>query len=221
MRSLAPQMLFSSVFSSYPLDGPHVLVVVVSRGNHVTQKVIDAPEDLRANDLVQAANYLNAEFSGRPLTEVRATVLMRLEQERILYDELLACALRLARVSLDTLPEEQMVRVEGLASLVDAEGTDTISPGTLRALLEMVEEKERLVFLLNEYIDGPGLTVVIGGEHRAPRLQTLSLIAVTTVDGTSVRTVGLIGPTRMHYPRAIALIEGTSRAVTRVLRDVH
>jgi transcriptional regulator of heat shock response len=40
-----------------------------------------------------------------------------------------------------------------------------VSLETLRALLNMMEEKERLVHLLNEYIDGPGLTVVIGTEH--------------------------------------------------------
>src|SRR4030095_16177394 len=50
-----------------PLDGTRVLVVVVAQGNQVTQKVVDAGEDVQQADLVQAANYLNTEFSGLPL----------------------------------------------------------------------------------------------------------------------------------------------------------
>ena len=41
----------------------------------------------------------------------------------------------------------------------------------------MIEEKQRLVRLLNEYIDGPGLTVVIGAEHPDPSLRSFSLVA--------------------------------------------
>jgi heat-inducible transcriptional repressor len=85
----------------------------------------------------------------------------------------------------------------------------------------MMEEKERMIHLLNAYIDGPGLTVVIGTEHTSPDLRRFSLIACTAVEGGSTRTVGVIGPTRMHYSRTIALVDGTTQAVSRVLRDAH
>ena len=83
----------------------------------------------------------------------------------------------------------------------------------------MMEEKERMVRLLNKYIDGPGLTVVIGGEHTAADLRSFSLIASTTSDGSTIRTVGIIGPTRMHYSRAISVVDGVTQAVARVLRS--
>jgi heat-inducible transcriptional repressor len=200
------------------LGGSRVLVVVVSRGNQVTQKVVDAGEDVRPADLVQAANYLNTEFAGLRLVDVRAAVLGRLQQERSLYDELLRRALRLAQQTLDTLPGQVAFHVEGAAALLD-NADETVSRETLRALLEMMEEKERLVLLLNKYIDGPGLTVVIGAEHAAPGLRSFSLIASTAVDGDATRTVGVIGPTRMHYSRAITLVDGTTQAVSRVLRE--
>jgi len=41
------------------------------------------------------------------------------------------------------------------------------------------------------------------------------------VDGGATRTVGVIGPTRMDYSRAIALVDGTTQVVTRVLRDAN
>ena len=63
------------------------------------------------------------------------------------------------------------------------------------------------------------LTIVIGAEHAAPDLRSFSLIASTAVDGATIRTVGVIGPLRMHYSRAITLVDGTTQAVSRVLRD--
>ena len=58
----------------------------------------------------------------------------------------------------------------------------------------MIEEKQRLVRLLNEYIDGPGLTVVIGAEHPDPSLRPFSLVASTYEDGAGTGTIGVIGP---------------------------
>lgn len=202
------------------LGGSRVLVVVVSRGGQVTQKVVDTGEEVRPVDLVQAANYLNTEFAGLRLADVREAVLARLQQERSLYDELLRRALLLAQQTLDALPGQPAFHVEGAAALLD-DADDAVSKGTLRALLQMMEEKARLVHLLNKYIDGPGLTVVIGAEHTAPDLRSFSLIASTAVDGNATRTVGVIGPTRMHYSRAITLVDGTTQAVSRVLKEVN
>jgi heat-inducible transcriptional repressor len=198
-----------------------VLVVVVSDGTQITQKVVDAGEDIRSDELAQAANYLNTEFSGLALFDVREAVLARLQQERTLYDQLLSRALRLARSTLEELPAQQTFHVEGVSSLLASHPQEGVSMATLHALMEMVEEKERMVHLLNQYIDGPGLTVVIGAEHAAPNLRPFSLVASTAVDGNAIRTVGVIGPMRMHYSRAISLVDGTTQAVSRVLRDAN
>ena len=79
-----------------PLSAARVLVVIVARGGHVIQKVIDVGEPLDADDLRQAANYLNVEFSGLPLHRAREAVLERMNEERLLYDALMARAMRLA-----------------------------------------------------------------------------------------------------------------------------
>jgi heat-inducible transcriptional repressor len=201
------------------LSAQRVLVVVVANDGKVTQKAVDADGALRADDLVRAANYLNMEFAGLPLLDVRDAVVARLEMDRSLYDELLRRALRLAQASLEDISRQQAFSVEGASALIDNGGTEGVSLATLRALLEMMDQKERMLHLLNEYIDGPGVTVVIGAEHTAPGLRPFSLIAATAVDGGTTRTVGVIGPTRIDYSRTIALVDGTSQAVSRVLRS--
>ena len=201
-----------------PIGGARVLVVVVSKGNQVRQKAVDLGEDITLVDLTQAANYLTTEFAGLTLVAVREAVLARLDQERTLYDQLMARALELARRTLEDLPAQTSFHVEGAASLLDSPAPDGVSLPTLRALLEMMEEKAQMLRLLNQYIDGPGLTIVIGGEHASPDLRSFSLVASTTTDGTTIRTVGVIGPTRMQYSRAISVVDGVTQAVTKVLR---
>ena len=198
-----------------------VLVSVVARGGQMTQKVIDTAEPMRPEDLVQATTYLNTEFAGLQLLEVRQAVLARLQQERVLYDQLRLRALRLAESTLESLPRHQTFHVEGAASLLDDTNPEAVPMATMRALLEMMEDKERLVSLLTQYIDSPGVTVIIGTEHEEADLHAFRLVASTALDGSALRTVGVIGPTRMHYSRTIALVDGATQAVSLVLRDTN
>lgn len=203
-----------------PLSGTRILVVLVASGNQVSQKTVDIGESVNVSELVQAANFLNSEFSGHTLDEVREGVIQRLKEERSLYDQLLGLALRLASSSFENLERPTAVYIEGASTLVEeVVQASGISANTLRTLLRMVEEKQRLVRMLTEYIDGPGLTVVIGAEHSDPELRPFSLIASTYFDGRSTGTVGVIGPTRMRYSKAISVVDIAALAVARVLRD--
>ena len=69
----------------------------------------------------------------------------------------------------------------------------------------------------DEYLRADGLTVVIGSEHFAPDLQRFSLVLSTYREGRSVGAVGVIGPTRMHYSRAINAVETLSKAISRTV----
>lgn len=199
-----------------PLSSTRVLVVLIARGGHIVQKVIDIHKPLGAVELHQAANYLNDEFRGLPLYRAREAVLARMTEERLLYDELLERALRLATSTFSDLPAESGFYVDGAASLLEQHHGLTLE--TLHTLLQMIEEKQRLIRLLNEYIDGQGLTVVIGAEHLEPSLRPFSLVASTFEAAAGTGTVGVIGPTRMRYSRAITVVDAAAQAVTRVLR---
>lgn len=202
-----------------PIGARKILVVMVTDSNQVAQKTVDIGEEPDRGELEKAANFLNAEFAGRTLNEVREGVLSRLREERTLYDQLLGLALRLASRSLDTM-QQQSVSIEGTSSLLEqVVRASGLSWPTLRALLSMVDEKQRLVRLLNEYIDGPGLTVIIGAEHSDPELRPFSLVASTYFDGRATGMVGIIGPTRMRYSKTIEVVEHAAKAIGKVLSD--
>jgi heat-inducible transcriptional repressor len=202
-----------------PLEGNRVLVVVVSAGGHVAHKVIESRESYRLAELQQAANYLNSEFKGHSLVAVRQEVLERLREERTLCDELMARALHLACTTFEEMTTQPTVFIQGASMILEDVGGESpdITLETLRTLLRMIEEKTRLIQLLDDYISSDGLTIVIGSEHHAPDLQRFSLIAATYSDGRGTGAVGVIGPTRMRYSRVINAVEGLSKAIGRMV----
>jgi heat-inducible transcriptional repressor len=201
------------------LDGGKILVVVVSTGGHVAHKVISPAEPHDQPELQQAANYLNSEFKGHSLIVIRQAVMQRLREERNLYDELMARALRLANTTFADLASEPAVFIQGRTLLLEDVGGESpdVTLETLRRLLRMIEEKARLIQLLDDYISSDSVTVVIGSEHHWPDLQRFSLIACRYSDGHGTGAVGVIGPTRMRYSRAIDAVEGLSRAISRMV----
>jgi heat-inducible transcriptional repressor len=202
-----------------PLGAGRVLVIVVAQSSQVSHKVVDLEAEVTASELEQAANFVNTEFAGLPLAEVRRTILERLSHERVLYDKIMARALRLANASLAGVGMSRPLFVEGASSLVDevSEPYSGITLSALGTLVGMIEEKHRLVRLLTEYIDGPGLMVVIGSEHQEPTLRQFSLVASTYSNGEVTGTVGLIGPLRMQYSRAIPMVDHVAGTVSRLL----
>jgi heat-inducible transcriptional repressor len=187
----------------------------------ITHKVIETDEAHDAAALGQAAAYINQEFVGLTLHEARAAIVQRMQQERRLYDALMARALELAERGLVGVAPEETLHVQGTSLLIDELLGESLDRDraleALRALFRVIEEKHRLTELLTGYLDARGVTVVIGSEHGSPEFQPFSVVASTFQDGSRTGTVGVIGPTRMRYQRAITVVEGVSQAMTRVL----
>ncbi len=207
-----------------PLDGQRVLVIVVASGGVVTHRVIETEEEADPDLLAAAANYINREFVGLTLHEARNAIVEQMRQERILYDALMAMALRLARAGLDDVAQEETLYVQGASYLVDELLGETVERDRmldmLRALLRLIEEKHQLIELLSRCVETDGLTIVIGSEHASPDLHAFSLVASTFSDGGKSGTVGVIGPTRMRYQRAISVVDSVSQAVSQLSKTL-
>lgn len=204
-----------------PLDSRKVLVIVVAAGGQVTHKVIEHPDGIDPVVLRQAANYVNSEFGGLRISEVREAVLQRLREERTIYDELLQRALKLAQSGLDevnAITPSVTLFIQGASTLFEnvSAHDERLSLDTLRSLFRLIEEKDRLVELLTRYIEAPGVTVLIGTENPSPDLHPFSVVASTYQDGGRTGAIGVIGPTRMRYQKSINIVDGVAQVVTRV-----
>lgn len=129
-------------------------------------------------------------------------------------DALAVSALRALR-NLEEDEEPEHVFVGGAARMAAA----FEAVGTIRNVLEILEQQYVLVTLLKDVLDR-GLTVAIGTEHGVASLADCSVVvAPYDVDGERAGTVGVLGPTRMHYDQALAAVAVVSKKLTRALSE--
>ncbi|HTH36508.1 MAG TPA: heat-inducible transcriptional repressor HrcA [Pyrinomonadaceae bacterium] len=209
------------------LTDNRVLVVLVSAPNIVHNRIIRLNVPFAKEELEKTANYLNAEFVGKSLSEIRAEILKLMHEEKTLFDKLLQTAVILCSQSIeneeDSLGE---VFVEGTSNILTKR--DFADLERLRGLLATIGERSRLIQILNECIARDAsaqgqVQVVIGSENRTPSLQDCTLISAPYRIGNSsaVGTLSVLGPTRIEYGRMISIVSYVARTLEKVMsRDL-
>jgi heat-inducible transcriptional repressor len=187
-----------------------ILAVVVTRGGMVRDRVLALERDLTHLELETAANFLNENFRGWEIERVRAELRARVERERSEYQRMMNAVEQLWAKTLPEKAEVHGVWVEGVANLVGSHPMSGVEDRErLREMLGALEAKQRLVDLLNAYVDArqESVRVVFDLEEQAPEMAGLVLIAArATVGGESLGTVGVIGPKRMQYERTMSAV---------------
>ncbi|ADV81627.1 heat-inducible transcriptional repressor HrcA [Terriglobus saanensis] len=181
-----------------------VLAVVVLKSGLVRDRVLALDRDLDLRELEAAARFLNENFRGWSVERVRVEIQQRTEQERNEYQRLLAAVKELWS---GAVPEgEQQIYVEGVSNLMMAPALGQEEREHLREMLVALEAKERLVALLNAYVDArqESVRAVFDLDEYAPAMQGLVLIAAPArLHGENRGAVGVIGPKRMQYEKTM------------------
>ena len=186
------------------LSAHHATVVAVLSNGTVDDATLELPEDTSDARLAAASAHLQAGLVGEVL-EPGARVRSSGDDA---VDEL--CALALGRLQPDV---DEPVFVGGAASM--AQAFDAVD--TVRTVLRTLEQQYVLVTLVRDVL-GRGLSVAIGTEHGIEPLAACSVVvAPVVVDGEQLGTVGVLGPTRMDYPQALATVEVVSDRLGRRL----
>jgi heat-inducible transcriptional repressor len=190
--------------------GPRrVLAVVVTHSGMVRDRVLALDQELSAVQLETAANFLNQHFRGWSIDRVRNELARRIAQERSAYQQLADAVDLWARtIPADGASIEPAVFIDGVANLIGMPQLPD-DRDRLRAMLSALEEKQRLIELLNAYIDSrqDSVRVVFDLERQDPGMAGLVLIAaparVSPGSGDQLGTVAILGPRRMNYQSAI------------------
>jgi heat-inducible transcriptional repressor len=194
-----------------------VLAVVVTRGGVVRDRVLALDRDLTMLELETAANFLNEHFRGWSVERVRAELARRIESERSAYQQMMEGAQQLwTQTVAGTTVGEQAVFVDGVANLLGLPE----DRARLREMLTALEAKERLIELLNAYVDAKqeSVRVVFDLEDHAPEMAGLVLIAAPArVAGENLGSVGVIGPKRMNYPSNMNAVAYVAQMLERAL----
>jgi heat-inducible transcriptional repressor len=195
------------------LADQRVLMVVVTRDRIVHNRLVSLGEPLSQDELGSIRNYLNRNFSGWTLSEIHAELKRRFEQQSAAYDELLKKLTLLyskGLLDIDFAPE---VHLEGASNLV---GLDLhLTREKLRELFHTLEEKKRILHLLDRFLEQPAgeLAIHVGLGDVHPSMRELSLIGVSIplAGGVSAK-IAVLGSMRMNYGKAMSAVYHVGQA---------
>ncbi|MDH3590601.1 MAG: heat-inducible transcriptional repressor HrcA [Planctomycetota bacterium] len=189
--------------------------ILVSRAGAVEHRRVELDAGWNQDALDRCGKYLTDRYGGMTLPQMRVALRFDLDAERAVADEAHRRTLELARDTVrPALDGAADVIVQGASNLVEA--PEFADPVEIRGVLRTFEEKRRLLELLSQLVDVDGPTARIGEESGIEGLERCSI--VTSSYGSAGRllgSVGIVGPIRMEYGRAFALVEHLGRSLSQ------
>ncbi len=197
------------------LSDKRYLVIIVSPDGDVQNRVVFTEVDYTQQQLLEASNFLNANYAGLAIEVVRE----RLKGE---VDTLRGEIAQLMQTAVDA-SSEALTRAEGDVVIAGERNLLSVSDfssdmSQLRRAFDLFEQKTQLMRLLDISSQAAGVRIFIGGESQVVPFEELSVVSAPyEIDGQVVGTLGVIGPTRMPYDRMIQIVDITSKLVSNAL----
>lgn len=197
-----------------PYQPGKAIMVVVKENGAVENQIVDIGENVTAEDLQRIATVLNNKMRGRSMVEVKRGILHEIYSELTRQRFLIDNALELLSTLFSTSEDNNKVYLGGTLNMLNQPEFQDVKK--IRTLLQVFEEGDQIKRVLRP--KKTGLTVTIGGENKLKELKDCSIITGTyAIDGEPLGTIGLIGPTRMDYGKAMAMVDYMTRTLTELL----
>lgn len=191
--------------------------VIVGVNGVVVNKIIDTRFGFTRDELEKIGRYISVEFSGCTLEIIRRRLIRMTEQERALHDQMLQKTIALGIEAVNE-PFDHELYVEGAASILNK--PEFSDAAALRKTFLALQEKEKLVDILETCLNEEGLQILIGSESDFTQVHNFSIVARRYgTHAAPLGMVGIIGPMRMEYARMAPLVDYLSRALSRKIEE--
>jgi heat-inducible transcriptional repressor len=195
------------------LTPARLMLVLITDSGRVDQRVVDLGQVLSEEDVAQIRALVNGALTGRALAAASAAVAELPTTGPAALREVITAVSTVLIQTLVEHPEERLV-LGGTGNLTRSAAD---FPGSLRQVLEALEEQVVVLKLLASAQDPGTVTVRIGEENESEDLRSASVISIGYGPGTVVGGMGVVGPTRMDYPGSIAAVHAVARYVGEIL----
>ena len=200
-----------------PLPDNRILAILVINEKEVQNRVLHVERAYSQDELTHIANYINQNFMGSDIFQIRSRLLEELHQHRNQVDDMMKAAVELADQALNTdKTRDEEYLLHGQTNLIRFNELDNAQK--LQRLFDMFESKRDMLSLLDRCIQAEDIQVFIGREAGNEVLGNCSVItAPYSVDGEILGVLGVIGPTRMQYNKVISIVDVTARLLSSAL----
>lgn len=180
----------------------------------VKNKVIDMEFNLSQKQLSRISSYLNSEFAGYTFDEIRQRILREMSREKLLCDRLISKAIDICREAFFSYYGDLFIA--GLSEVLELPDFSDLQK--IRELSRAMEDKHAIIKLLGKLSESNGVQIIIGSENSVDEMKKLSLVvSACREDNRPIGVVGIIGPTRMNYFKAISIVDTTAKFISRML----
>ncbi len=211
------QMLFQRI--EFIKVGPReALAAFVSDMGILQNKLVPIEEEMTGDKLASISRFLNKEFSGKSIKAIRQNLVDRIKNEREHCDQLMRKAVELLLTSF-LEEEDATLLVDGALNFLDCPEL-AADLKRIKKVIKTVEEKTKLIKLLDSCLERDGMTVIIGNENDEEELGECSLVAHNYRMGdSSVGAMAILGHKRMDYQKVITLVNHTAQTVSKLLSE--
>ncbi|WP_158735050.1 heat-inducible transcriptional repressor HrcA [Alteribacillus sp. YIM 98480] len=224
LTSYASIVLGPEVFESklkhvqiIPLNAQAAVAILVTDTGHVENHTVTLPESLNSTDLEKIANILNDRLEGVPLYKLQEKIYKEVAGLLKQHVNSFHDAFRFTEETLQKSKQEK-VFYGGKTNLLSQPEFKDIEK--VKMIFEILEQDHTVHELLKPEQDG--LVIRIGQENNYEAFEDCSIISATySFDGKPVGTIGIVGPTRMEYPRVIGLIQHLSKGLSDALTNLY
>lgn len=200
-----------------PVEGNKIVLVIVLDNGHVEHRTMEIPDSLREEDFQYISCILNEHLQGLSMEQWKTGILQAINYELAYQKRFLYQVIELVESALSVEYNHKVYLGGALNILNQPEFKDVEK---IRMLLELLEEEKVLKEVLSNGQE-TGLTVKIGTENNHESMKECSLITATyELEGRVIGKLGVLGPTRMEYSKAVSIVEFLTVALAKVLNKL-
>jgi heat-inducible transcriptional repressor len=194
----------------------HVLMVVLLSTGQVEHRLVDVDSAPAEAGLLRISNFLNSQVGSRELSDVaRRLGQIEVPPDLVPYNTTLS-RLNTALTQLAATMNERRVYVEGKNQLLRQPEFQDVQ--RLETLLNALEARNALHQALRSALAGADISIVIGGENRYEPMKDCSVVTTSySIGDRPAGYIGVVGPTRMNYDRAVAAVRLMAMNLSDVL----
>jgi heat-inducible transcriptional repressor len=200
-----------------PISDRRVLTILVTSESEVQNRILIMDREYSRDELQRAANYLNDNFAGKEMPDIRRLVLEQLQETQQSMNQLMIDTISFAQRALDRGDNASFV-MKGETQLMNYEELSDVEQ--LRRLFDAFSQQREILGLLDRSIEADGVQIFIGEESGYQMLDNCSIVtAPYSVNDDVVGVLGVIGPTRMAYEKVIPIVDLTAKLVGAALNQ--
>ena len=200
------------------LNTNQVMSIIASENGLVENRILNTKNNYNDNILKQVSNYLNSNFSGKTIDEIKENIQEKIRNSKSELDALSSRLMQEGIVEIAPDNESPYIFLHGQSSLL---GDEIVSKDLdqIRNLFDDIENKSNFLDILDNTSKGQGVQIFIGSQNFLFKHSGLSMVMAPykNKEQKIIGAIGVVGPTRLNYAKIVPLVDYTSKVIGRML----